>query len=139
MVARLLGLADLAPALFVHFDVELLCRGLDAFPRLVAFRVADVLHLVEAGDGIAHMGRVLERLLALLGKCELLGVNGTALICVELAHRALPGRHKGFRQGPCLSRRCVTLERCWLSGKSTNWESRPFADLRSIYPKRSHS
>src|SRR5689334_17531994 len=47
-------LPDLAPALFLHFYVELLRGALNPLPRRVALRVAHALHLIETRNGIAH-------------------------------------------------------------------------------------
>ena len=62
----------------MHLDPELLRSRENVLPSRVAFRVGDALHLVEAGNGVAHMRGVLERLLALLRKCELGGIDRTA-------------------------------------------------------------
>ena len=57
---------------FGHLDAELLGGGFDVVEGLFAFGVGDVLDLVEAGDGVADVGGVVERLLALFGE----GVGG---------------------------------------------------------------
>jgi hypothetical protein len=60
--------AELLPARLRHLHAELLRGGLDVLEGLFALFVGDVLHLVEAGDGVAHMRGVVQRLLALRGK-----------------------------------------------------------------------
>src|SRR5947209_383229 len=81
--------ADLAPALLVDLDAELFRRRLDVFPGFVALAVGDALDLIEAGDRVADVGRVLERLLALLGERKLTRVDGVAVLGVELGHGGL--------------------------------------------------
>src|SRR5689334_12433297 len=83
-------LAELAPALFAHLDTVLVGRLLDPTPRRVAFIVADALHLVEAGDRVAHVARVVDRLLALLRKGIFVAVDMIALFFAEFAHRTTP-------------------------------------------------
>src|SRR5689334_3126285 len=62
---------------------------LDAGPGLVALAVADTLDLVEASDRVADMAGVVERLLALLGKGELVLVEAVALLVAEFSHQVL--------------------------------------------------
>jgi hypothetical protein len=61
---------QLAPVVSLNLDIEPLGRGLDAPPCLVAIGVTDPFDLVEASDGVAHVGSVGERLLARLGKAN---------------------------------------------------------------------
>src|SRR5437868_2706073 len=79
-------LAQLAPALLAHFDAVLLRGALDAAPRRVALVVADAFDLVEPGDRVTHVAGVVERLLALLGKSELVLVELIAMLGVEFGH-----------------------------------------------------
>src|SRR5689334_3406798 len=60
-----LFLAELVPALLVHFDAELVGRLLDPLPSLVALVVADSLHLVEPGHRVADVVGIAQRFLAL--------------------------------------------------------------------------
>src|SRR5437763_11762171 len=73
-------LPELAPALFAHLDTEFVGSPLDALPRRVALVIRDALELVETGDRITHMAGVIERLLALFGKRELIFVEAVALL-----------------------------------------------------------
>src|SRR5690242_12527094 len=84
--SALAALGQLAPALLVHLDAELLRRREDALPRRIALRVAHALDLVEAGDGIAHMRSILQRLLALVRKGELLAGQVVAILGLESGH-----------------------------------------------------
>src|SRR4051812_28154195 len=79
-------LADLPPTLFAELDAELLRRRHDPLPRCVALGVADAFDLVEPCDGVADMARILEWLLALLGKSESAPVEPVALLLAELGH-----------------------------------------------------
>src|SRR4051812_21642624 len=79
-------LAQLAPALLADLDAVLLGGALDAAPRRVALVVADAFDLVEPGDRVAHMAGVVQRLLALLGKSELVLVQRVAMLGVEFGH-----------------------------------------------------
>src|SRR4051812_36439228 len=69
-LARLSTLEELTPALLRDLDVELLCRLANALPRRIALAVRDALNLIEPGDRVADVLRVLQRFLALLGKRE---------------------------------------------------------------------
>lgn len=44
---------------------------LDSFPRLITFRIRHTLDLIEAGDCIADMGCIVDRLFFFLRKCEM--------------------------------------------------------------------
>src|SRR5262249_39979115 len=92
-VAGVRLLAEVPPARLGDLDVVVLRRPLDVRPGLVAIRVADVLHLVEAGERVADVARVGERLLALLGERERRVGQVVALAARELAVRCvgLPG------------------------------------------------
>jgi hypothetical protein len=70
-------LAEVLPASLRHVDAVVLCGGLDVGEGLFALVVCDILDLIEAGDGVADMGGVVQRLLALVGE----GIDG----CGELA------------------------------------------------------
>src|SRR5690348_11763723 len=59
---------ELVPVVLGHVDAVMLGRRADVGDRLVAVRVADVLHLVGPGQRGAHVLGVGQPLLALLGK-----------------------------------------------------------------------
>lgn len=61
---------QLVPVRFRHLDPETSGRLVDPLPRLVALGVGHPFYLVEAGDGVAHMAGVGERLLALSGNAK---------------------------------------------------------------------
>ena len=65
-------LAEVVPAGFGHVYTVVFCGGLDVGEGLFAFVIGDVFDLIEAGDGVADMGGVVQRLLALVGE----GVDG---------------------------------------------------------------
>jgi uncharacterized protein (DUF4213/DUF364 family) len=78
--------AQLAPALLLHLDPMLVGGGLDPLPGLVALVVADVLDLVETGDGVANVAGVFQGLLALLWKGELFAAEIIAVGLVEFGY-----------------------------------------------------
>ncbi len=61
---------QLAPVVGRDLDIEFLGCGPDPLPGSIPLGVADPFDLVEAGDGIANVGGVVERLLAFGGKRE---------------------------------------------------------------------
>ena len=75
--------AKIMPVCFGHFDTVVFCRRFDIGEGLFALVIGDILDLVEAGDGVADVRGVVERLFALFWK----GVNGgreiVALVGVE--------------------------------------------------------
>jgi hypothetical protein len=75
--------AEIVPAAFGHFDSVVFGCGFDIGERLFPLLVGDVLDLVETGEGIADMRRVVERFFAFVGECERGGGKFVALICVE--------------------------------------------------------
>ena len=60
--------AKIVPVGFGHFDTVVFGCGLDVGEGLFALVVGDIFHLVEAGDGVADVGGVVERLFAFSGK-----------------------------------------------------------------------
>jgi hypothetical protein len=58
-------------------------------PSRITFIVADAFDLVEAGDRVADVARIIERLLALLRKGELILVEIVALLFAEFGHALL--------------------------------------------------
>jgi hypothetical protein len=81
------------PAGFGDLYAVVLGGGFDVGEGLFALVVGDVLHLIEAGDGVADVGGVVERLLALVGE----GIDGcgklVSLLCIEglVVFVVLPG------------------------------------------------
>ena len=58
-----------APVFFVDFDTEFPGSGFDAFPGRVALGIRNVLHLIEACNGVANMGRVTDRFFFFFWEC----------------------------------------------------------------------
>src|SRR6185369_10612100 len=81
-----LPLPELAPALFLDLDPIFLRRRLDALPGFVALLVGHPLDLVEAGDRVAHVAGVLQRLFALLREGEGAGGEIVAVLGVQSCH-----------------------------------------------------
>ena len=73
-------LPKLAPALLAHFDIEFFGGLLDSPPRSVALVVAHALDLVEASNRVAHVAGIVQRLLALFRKCELVLIQAITLL-----------------------------------------------------------
>src|SRR5689334_2303102 len=67
---RLRAFAQVAPVALLDVDAVVLGGFLDVGERQVAVGVGDALDLIEAGQGVPDVGRVRQRLLALLGKGE---------------------------------------------------------------------
>src|SRR5580658_4609173 len=65
-------LTKLAPVFLMQLDMMFLRSGLDAFPRGIAFGVSHAVHLLEAGDGVAHVSSVMNGFLAFLWESEIL-------------------------------------------------------------------
>src|SRR5262245_35549896 len=65
-------LGQVPPAGGGNLDVMAFGGGEDPLPRPVPLSVADAFNLVEAGDRVAHMPGVGQRLLALVGEGEVL-------------------------------------------------------------------
>src|SRR4029079_3098360 len=82
-------LPKLAPALLAHFDIEFVGRLLDPPPRCVALVVAHALDLVEAGNRVAHVAGIVQRLLALFRKCELVLIESVTLLFAQFGHSPL--------------------------------------------------
>ena len=97
---------------FGEFDIELLGGFLDVGKGLVAFGVGNVFDLIEAGDRVADVGGIVERLLALLGKGEGAFVQAVALVRRERGRglfcgglfRGGHGDRMGARWGMLLAR-----------------------------------
>ena len=53
-----------------YFHVVLLCRGFDAFPGGIAFRVSHALNLPETGYGVAHVSGVMNGFFPFFGESE---------------------------------------------------------------------
>jgi len=87
------ALHELTPAAGVNLDTEFARGGSDSPPGCVALGVADALDLVETGDGVAHVPRVVEGLFALFGKRETLSGHPIALTLAQRVASGFPGRH----------------------------------------------
>src|SRR6266566_1839104 len=83
--ARLAALHQSAPS--PHFDIHAeSARGLsDPPPRAVALGIRHAFDLVESGHRIAHVARVVDRLLALTRECEHLTWHAVATLRAESA------------------------------------------------------
>jgi hypothetical protein len=79
-------LTKLAPVFLMQLDVMFLRSGLDAFPRGIAFGVSHAFHLLEAGDGVAHVSSVMDGFLAFLWEREILIGNVIAAGFIDLRH-----------------------------------------------------
>src|SRR5205823_545140 len=116
---------ELPPVVDAHLDVELLRRGLDTLPGLVAFGVGDVLDLVETSDRVANVRRVVDRFLAPFRERELLalhpvlfgGADALGTARNALAVRAGTLRRPSLLQ--VLSSRVLLLRRSHTKGLST--------------------
>src|SRR5256714_12763694 len=84
--AGLAAFHQLAPATNLDLDPVLAGGRPDAAPGGLALAVADALDLIEAGDGVADVTGVVERLFAFLRKSERLGRHAILLPGAE------PGR-----------------------------------------------
>jgi len=82
-ISRVRFFTKIMPVGFGHIDTVVFGCGFDVCEGLFAFVVGNILDLVEAGDGVADVRGVVERLFALFWK----GVNGgreiVALVGVE--------------------------------------------------------
>jgi hypothetical protein len=65
-------LTQVAPVLLIQLYLVFLHRGFDAFPGGIAFSIGHPLHLLEAGDRVAHVSSVMDGFFALLGESEVL-------------------------------------------------------------------
>lgn len=63
-------LTQLAPVPLIQLHLVLLRSGFDAFPGCIAFRVGHSLHLLETGDCVAHVSRIMVGSLRSLGKAN---------------------------------------------------------------------
>jgi len=77
---------EFPPVGFFQVDIEFVRGGFDSFPGFIPLRIGHALNLVEAGDCIAHMGRVVKGFFFLVRKCEFLRGDLFALFFVEFAH-----------------------------------------------------
>jgi len=73
--------------------------GLDAFPGGIAFRIRHPLHLLEAGDRVAHVSSVMDGFFAFVGECEVLVGYMIAGSFSDLAHAS-----RQAKQWPLYSR-----------------------------------
>ena len=75
--------AKFAPVGFGHVDAVVFCGCLDIGEGLFALVVGDVFDLVKAGDGVADVRGIVERLFALVGEGEDGCGEFVALVCVK--------------------------------------------------------
>jgi hypothetical protein len=54
-----------------HVNVKLLRSGKDALPRSIAFGITHSLNLIEASNGVSHVSRIVQWLLAFFRESEL--------------------------------------------------------------------
>jgi hypothetical protein len=81
-------LTQVAPVLLMQLYLVFLGSGLDAFPGGVAFRVGHPLHLLEAGDRVAHVSCVVDGFFTFLGKGEVFAGDMIAFRFSDLGHAA---------------------------------------------------
>src|ERR1017187_766881 len=79
-------LTKFAPVLFVQLNFVFLRGGFDAFPGGVALSVGHPLHLLEAGDGVAHVSSVMDGFFTFLGKGEAFIGDVIAATFSDLGH-----------------------------------------------------
>jgi hypothetical protein len=84
--SRMERLTKFAPVLLIQLYIVLLRSGFDAFPCGVAFRVGHPLHLLEAGDCVAHVSSVMNGFFALLGESEVFIGDMIAASFGDLGH-----------------------------------------------------
>src|SRR4051794_29404237 len=77
-------------------------------PGCIAFVVANAFHLIEAGDRVAHVAGVVERLLALLRKRELILVELVALGFAKFGHWILLPLPKRANRNACSKSSCLS-------------------------------
>ena len=82
---------EIAPILFIEFHVEFSGGGADALPGFIALGVRHSLHLIEAGDRVTNVLRVMERLFPLPGKSVLASGYLIAIMLIHLAHDHVSG------------------------------------------------
>src|ERR1700730_14723313 len=76
---RLSALHKRPPSLCVDLNPKLSGRCSNALPRSVALGVSDAFDLVESRNRVAHVSRIVDRLLALLCECEAIGRHPASL------------------------------------------------------------
>src|ERR1035437_623786 len=75
-----------APVLLVQLYFVLLRSGFDSFPGGVAFRLGHPFDLLEAGDCVAHVSRVMDGFFTFLGESEVLVRDMIAAGFGDLGH-----------------------------------------------------
>ncbi len=73
----------------LNFHPEFLGCGFDTLPRCVLFSLGHPGNLIETRDGVAHVGGIFQRFLALFREGELGGGDLVALGFGEFAHAQL--------------------------------------------------
>src|SRR6188474_313410 len=81
-----LAFRQFAPALLSDLDAELLRRRQDALPRGIALGIGHAVDLIEARDRVADVTGILERLLALVRKCEVLAGQVVTVVGLQTGH-----------------------------------------------------
>jgi hypothetical protein len=79
-------LTQFAPVLLIQLYFVFLRSGFDAFPGGVAFRVGHPLHLLEAGDCVAHVRGVMDGFFTFPGESEVLIGDMIAASFSDLGH-----------------------------------------------------
>jgi hypothetical protein len=77
-------LTQVAPVLLIQLYFVFLRGGFDAFPGGITFNIGHPLHLLEAGDRVAHVSSVMDGFFALLGESEVLVGDMSRLASVIL-------------------------------------------------------
>jgi len=86
VVAARMELAKFAPVLLIQLHFVFLRGGFDAFPGGIAFSNGHPLHLLEAGDRVAHVSSVMDGFFALLGESEVFVGDMIAASFSDLGH-----------------------------------------------------
>jgi hypothetical protein len=72
--------------LLIQLYVVFLRSGFDAFPGGIAFSVGHALHLLEAGDCVAHVSSVVDGFFTFLGESEVVIGDMIAASFSDLGH-----------------------------------------------------
>ena len=80
------SLTQFAPVLLIQLYFVLLRGGFDAFPGGIALSIGHPLHLLEAGDRVAHVSGVVDRFFSLLWESEVFVGDMIAASFSDLGH-----------------------------------------------------
>ena len=86
IVAAMIELAKFMPVLLIQLHFVFLRGGFDAFPGGIAFSIGHPLHLLEAGDRVAHVSSVMDGFFALFGESEVFVGDMVAASFSDLGH-----------------------------------------------------